>query len=138
MCVFCCGTSCFLLHGLLSLPQRNHQKTWVNEFLKCYYICTPLNIQSSYLRDRSVAPMFNFSGSVRLREKCTNKLRGGDHELVWDMETGILSGFSFFEFDQIQEATGNFSEENKLGEGGFGPVCKVHISYSSKSSFYIK
>uniref|UniRef100_A0A453QDV2 Cysteine-rich receptor-like protein kinase 10 n=1 Tax=Aegilops tauschii subsp. strangulata TaxID=200361 RepID=A0A453QDV2_AEGTS len=66
-------------------------------------------------------------GSVRLRERRTNKLHGGDHELVWDMETGMLSGFSFFEFDQIQEATGNFSEENKLGEGGFGPVYKGHF-----------
>nr|XP_040250882.2 cysteine-rich receptor-like protein kinase 10 isoform X2 [Aegilops tauschii subsp. strangulata] len=65
--------------------------------------------------------------SVRLRERRTNKLHGGDHELVWDMETGMLSGFSFFEFDQIQEATGNFSEENKLGEGGFGPVYKGHF-----------
>ncbi|XP_040250881.1 cysteine-rich receptor-like protein kinase 10 isoform X1 [Aegilops tauschii subsp. strangulata] len=62
-----------------------------------------------------------------LRERRTNKLHGGDHELVWDMETGMLSGFSFFEFDQIQEATGNFSEENKLGEGGFGPVYKGHF-----------
>ncbi|XP_044361420.1 cysteine-rich receptor-like protein kinase 10 [Triticum aestivum] len=65
--------------------------------------------------------------NLRLRERRTNKLHGGDHELVWDMETGMLSGFSFFEFDQIQEATSNFSEENKLGEGGFGPVYKGHF-----------
>ena len=38
-----------------------------------------------------------------------------------------LSEFSVFEFHQILEATNNFFEENKLGEGGFGPVYKVKI-----------
>ncbi|KAI3885945.1 hypothetical protein MKW92_007784 [Papaver armeniacum] len=30
-------------------------------------------------------------------------------------------------FNIISAATNNFSEDNKLGEGGFGPVYKVHI-----------
>ena len=30
-----------------------------------------------------------------------------------------------FSFDQIKGATNNFSNENKLGEGGFGIVYKV-------------
>ncbi|XP_020696488.1 G-type lectin S-receptor-like serine/threonine-protein kinase At4g27290 isoform X1 [Dendrobium catenatum] len=30
----------------------------------------------------------------------------------------------FYDFETIVEATNNFSEENKLGEGGFGPVYK--------------
>lgn len=30
-----------------------------------------------------------------------------------------------FPLDLIHEATRNFSNENKLGEGGFGPVYKV-------------
>uniref|UniRef100_N1QV67 non-specific serine/threonine protein kinase n=1 Tax=Aegilops tauschii TaxID=37682 RepID=N1QV67_AEGTA len=38
-----------------------------------------------------------------------------------------LSEFSVYEFRQILEATSNFSEENKLGEGGFGPVYKGHF-----------
>lgn len=29
------------------------------------------------------------------------------------------------EFEVIASATNNFNEENKLGEGGFGPVFKV-------------
>jgi len=29
-----------------------------------------------------------------------------------------------YDFSQVLEATDNFSEENKLGQGGFGPVYK--------------
>jgi hypothetical protein len=55
-------------------------------------------------------------------------LRGGE-EPDWEMEAD-LSEFSVFDFHQILEATKNFSEENKLGEGGFGPVYKVNICYT--------
>lgn len=33
----------------------------------------------------------------------------------------------FFAFQSILAATDNFSEANKLGQGGFGPVGKVRI-----------
>ncbi|WVZ66170.1 hypothetical protein U9M48_015432 [Paspalum notatum var. saurae] len=42
---------------------------------------------------------------------------------LWRIEEGN-SGFSLYDFSQIKEATSNFSSENKLGEGGFGPVYK--------------
>ncbi|XP_025800488.1 putative cysteine-rich receptor-like protein kinase 20 [Panicum hallii] len=42
---------------------------------------------------------------------------------LWRIEEGN-SGFSLYDFSQIKEATGNFSSENKLGKGGFGPVYK--------------
>jgi hypothetical protein len=32
---------------------------------------------------------------------------------------------TIYEFPTLKEATGNFSEKNKLGEGGFGTVYKV-------------
>ncbi|KAM3206441.1 hypothetical protein ACQJBY_061881 [Aegilops geniculata] len=62
-------------------------------------------------------------GTAIVLEKHTYKLRGGSQELVWDIEAG-LSGFSVFDLHEILEATSNFSEANKLGEGGFGPVYK--------------
>jgi hypothetical protein len=45
---------------------------------------------------------------------------------LWRIEEGN-SGFSLYDFSQIKEATGTFSSENKLGEGGFGPVYKVNV-----------
>lgn len=30
-----------------------------------------------------------------------------------------------FDFSSLAKATGNFSSDSKLGEGGFGPVYKV-------------
>ncbi|VAH56032.1 unnamed protein product [Triticum turgidum subsp. durum] len=42
-------------------------------------------------------------------------------DLVWQ---GKNSEFSLFDFHQLVEATNSFSEENKLGQGGFGAVYK--------------
>ncbi|KAI5013665.1 hypothetical protein ZWY2020_037685 [Hordeum vulgare] len=41
---------------------------------------------------------------------------------------GENSEFSLFGFAELLEATSNFSEENKLGEGGFGTVYKGQLS----------
>jgi hypothetical protein len=60
--------------------------------------------------------VFNYSGCRHSRD-----LQEED-ELVWQ---GNNSEFPVFDFDQILLATNNFSEENKLGQGGFGAVCKV-------------
>lgn len=35
---------------------------------------------------------------------------------------------SLFDFDTIRIGTNNFSDANKLGQGGFGPVYKVNIA----------
>lgn len=49
-----------------------------------------------------------------------------NEELFWGIE-GANSDFKFFEVSQVVKATSNFSGQNKLGQGGFGPVYKVKI-----------
>ena len=56
-------------------------------------------------------------------EQSSHMVQGGNHELVCEMG----DEFSVYNFHDILEATSNFLEENKLGEGGFGPVYKVRI-----------
>lgn len=60
-----------------------------------------------------------------------------EEELVWGLE-GANSEFTFFDFSQVSDATSAFSDENKLGQGGFGPVYKVkklmHASYVASIS----
>jgi len=36
-----------------------------------------------------------------------------------------------YRYSDLKAATKNFSEKNKLGEGGFGTVYKVNLSCSS-------
>jgi hypothetical protein len=57
--------------------------------------------------------VLNYSGSRHSRYSQE------EDELVWQ---GNGSEFSVYDFDQILLATNNFSEENKLGQGGFGAV----------------
>ncbi|KAF8700120.1 hypothetical protein HU200_034483 [Digitaria exilis] len=45
---------------------------------------------------------------------------------------GRNSEFNVYDFLQILEATNNFSEENKLGQGGFGPVYKGQLHDGSE------
>jgi len=52
-----------------------------------------------------------------------------------EMEQVADSEFSIFDFDQIADATSNFSDDHKLGQGGFGPVYKVLGVLSEMSCF---
>ncbi|KAJ1291219.1 hypothetical protein BS78_02G300900 [Paspalum vaginatum] len=45
---------------------------------------------------------------------------------LWRIEESE-SEFSLFDFDQIADATNNFSDDHKLGQGGFGPVYKGEL-----------
>lgn len=51
--------------------------------------------------------------------------RVGEDALLWRLEEKS-SDFTLFDFSEISDATRNFSEENRLGQGGFGPVYKVN------------
>uniref|UniRef100_A0A0D3HNW9 Protein kinase domain-containing protein n=1 Tax=Oryza barthii TaxID=65489 RepID=A0A0D3HNW9_9ORYZ len=74
-------------------------------------------------------------GKQRLRES----LKVRNEELFWGIE-GANSDFKFFEVSQVVKATSNFSGQNKLGQGGFGPVYKEgdishrYASYIDKSN----
>ncbi|TVU23979.1 hypothetical protein EJB05_26371, partial [Eragrostis curvula] len=83
----------------------------------------------AYRRRRQTRMRYR-KGNVRLlrqnKRANNNNLQqqqGGDEQLDWEMDAE-LSEFSVFDFDDILDATDNLSEENKLGEGGFGPVYK--------------
>ncbi|KAK1660870.1 hypothetical protein QYE76_049029 [Lolium multiflorum] len=45
----------------------------------------------------------------------------------WRKRQGKNAEFCLFDFEELLEATSNFSEENKLGEGGYGTVYKGQL-----------
>uniref|UniRef100_A0ACD5TQD7 Uncharacterized protein n=1 Tax=Avena sativa TaxID=4498 RepID=A0ACD5TQD7_AVESA len=45
----------------------------------------------------------------------------------WRKKQGKNDEFSLFDFEELLEATSNFSEENILGQGGFGTVYKGQL-----------
>ena len=54
------------------------------------------------------------------------------HSIPFDDETedGKNHELKVLSLDRIKAATGSFSESNKLGEGGFGPVYMVRVILS--------
>ena len=49
----------------------------------------------------------------------------GSQEISRDQELVKAPDLPMFNYNLVASATNFFSEENKLGEGGFGPVYKV-------------
>ncbi|XP_031269427.1 cysteine-rich receptor-like protein kinase 8 [Pistacia vera] len=61
----------------------------------------------------------------KAKRRALKVLRLGDeHNVLQERHQGESKDFPIFPLGQILEATGYFSDENKLGEGGFGPVYK--------------
>ena len=69
----------------------------------------------------TILPYYVLDATIFLREKASEKAREDGLELP------------SFDFPTIAAATDNFSDANKLGAGGFGPVYKVKFSFISLS-----
>ena len=51
------------------------------------------------------------------------------HVLLAELKGIDIKPFTF-SYSKLKNATDDFNVDNKLGEGGFGPVYKVNILYS--------
>ena len=68
--------------------------------------------------------MINLSGAVGVP---TMSMEMEQVLKLWKIEESD-SEFSLYDFDQIADATGNFSDDYKLGQGGFGAVYRVQYN----------
>ncbi|XP_066340948.1 uncharacterized protein [Miscanthus floridulus] len=59
---------------------------------------------------------------VLLWYKCGNRLQ--QNEPLVELELWQVSGPMKYQYNELAAATRNFNDENKLGEGGFGPVYR--------------
>lgn len=51
----------------------------------------------------------------------------GSQNIIGEGKGGNGPELPLFNFKSVATATNNFSDENKLGQGGFGPVYKVNF-----------
>lgn len=51
--------------------------------------------------------------------------KSSNKEAHFEVDQAEFKDLSIFEFKQLNVATSNFSINNKIGQGGFGPVYKV-------------
>ena len=117
-----CKTLSFLrIHQLLFL--ENIFYFFVSTEITCitkekFLVCS-LTICSSYL-----LVLYNIAAELLLHRDLVIL----EQEIVNESD----SRFSLFGYSKIREATDNFSKQNKLGEGGFGPVYQVSTLHMPK------
>ncbi|GJN04818.1 hypothetical protein PR202_ga22393 [Eleusine coracana subsp. coracana] len=101
--------------GPLGVPSRKHKRGMVKVVVPLLASIIGLIISFILIRRRRLQG----KGS---QDKTETNMKE-DETIVWGLE-GRSSEFMIYDFSQVLEATANFSEENKLGQGGFGPVYK--------------
>ncbi|XP_076921667.1 G-type lectin S-receptor-like serine/threonine-protein kinase At4g27290 [Bidens hawaiensis] len=97
-----------------------------------------INMVSQYKRKRVIILAISTSSAlvllfavayacIRKNRKYRKKIRGkcyALHKKNTDVQIEDLDELPFFSLNKIAKATDNFSINNKIGEGGFGPVYK--------------
>ncbi|TVU20890.1 hypothetical protein EJB05_30491, partial [Eragrostis curvula] len=97
------GSLCFVNTDVVLYPSISHK----NNSTKLMYL-----------------PYFAFNpGKANLQDQQSGPDRIEENALAWKIEEKS-SEFSLFDLSQLLEATENFSDRNRLGQGGFGPVYK--------------
>ncbi|XP_002460810.1 cysteine-rich receptor-like protein kinase 25 isoform X2 [Sorghum bicolor] len=106
------------LTPLLRSTKGSNTRLWivaivvpVSVLLACFFACF-LWIRKRRRRGRVSVPTMSMEMEQVLK--------------LWRVEESD-SEFSIFDFDQIADATDNFSDDHKLGQGGFGPVYKGEL-----------
>ncbi|CAL4986942.1 unnamed protein product [Urochloa decumbens] len=109
----------FDTQGLLLVPRGHIRKVLIIALvvsLLALFLCF---IKVSFIFMRS-----HGKGNGRREEAKMNVKE--DESLPWGVD-GASSEFMIYDFSQVLEATANFSEKNKLGQGGYGPVYKGQL-----------
>lgn len=87
-----------------------------------YLIFFPAVSTDSRRKNSDLIPMFDARKS---REVSAEFSGSGSVELSLEGNQLSKTKLPFYNFSCMSAATNNFSEQNKLGQGGFGPVYKV-------------
>ncbi|RCV38865.1 hypothetical protein SETIT_8G176800v2 [Setaria italica] len=102
--------------AVLAVTRRKHKRGMIKVVLPLLASIIGLIISFIFIKRRRIKG----NGS---QDKHTKMNVKEDEAIVWGLE-GRSSEFMIYDFPQVLEATANFSAENKLGQGGFGPVYK--------------
>ena len=104
-----------------------HCDRWGKLLLPC---CASFTIQNGKNKKLKVidAPTM-----LQVMELGGNAITCNVHDKAKKQGKDGQDGLQTFSFKSIYDATSNFSTENKLGEGGFGPVYMVSSSHLSVS-----
>ncbi|KAK9266570.1 hypothetical protein L1049_021418 [Liquidambar formosana] len=126
-CTFHSGIGCMIWSGdLVDVEQLSEGGTT----LQVRLADSELAMSNSWRKDNDI-PLFGAGTSI---EFSTDFL--GPDDLVGEGQEGSGPGLRSFDFSCVVVATKNFFEDNKLGQGGFGPVYKVNSYFRQIVKFW--